>query len=116
MRAFWDWQWYLDDVFVKIAGETHYFRRVVGHESAVLESFVTARRHHKAALKFWRRTKKRYCTVEALVTDQPSLYGVAKYHIGNAARQETASRFNKRGIIRTGHFDGEGGRCSAFGA
>jgi putative transposase len=31
MRAYSNWQWYLDEVFVKINGETHYFWRAVDH-------------------------------------------------------------------------------------
>jgi hypothetical protein len=35
------WRWRLDEVFVKINGETHYLWRAVDHEGEVLESFVT---------------------------------------------------------------------------
>ncbi len=41
MRAYSNWQWHLDEVFVKINGETHYLWRAVDHEGEVLESFVT---------------------------------------------------------------------------
>jgi putative transposase len=44
MRAYLNWQWHLDEVFVKINGETHYLWRAVDHEGEVLESFVTKRR------------------------------------------------------------------------
>ena len=44
MRAYSNWQWHLDEVFVKINGETHYLWRAVDHEGEVLESFVTKRR------------------------------------------------------------------------
>jgi hypothetical protein len=33
MRAYSNWQWHLDEVFVKINGETHYLWRAVDHES-----------------------------------------------------------------------------------
>jgi predicted phage terminase large subunit-like protein len=33
MRAYSNWQWRLDEVFVKINGETHYLWRAVDHES-----------------------------------------------------------------------------------
>jgi len=52
LRAHSNWQWYLDEVFVKINGETHYLWRAVDHEGEVLESYVTKRRDRKAALKF----------------------------------------------------------------
>jgi len=60
MRAYSDWQWHLDEVFVKINGETHYLWRAVDHEGEVLESYVTKRRDRKAALKFLRKTMKRF--------------------------------------------------------
>mgnify|MGYP002527783006 FL=1 len=56
LRAYSNWQWHLDEVFVKINGETHYLWRAVDHEGEVLESFVTKRRDRKAALKFLRKT------------------------------------------------------------
>jgi putative transposase len=40
MRSGTHWQWHLDEVFVKVNGETHYRRRAVDHEGEVLESFV----------------------------------------------------------------------------
>ena len=38
MRAYSNWQWHLDEVFVKINGETHYLWRAVDHEGEVLET------------------------------------------------------------------------------
>ena len=45
-----NWRWHLDEVFVKINGETHYLRRAVDHEGEVLEAFVFKRRGRKAAM------------------------------------------------------------------
>ena len=59
LRLFSTWRWHLDEVFVRINGETHYLWRAVDHEGEVLESFVTKRRDRKAALKFLRRALKR---------------------------------------------------------
>jgi putative transposase len=64
------WQWHLDEVFVKINGETHYLWRAVDHEGEVLESFVTKRRDRKAALKFLRKTMKRHGRPHIFVTDR----------------------------------------------
>ena len=36
MCAYSNWQWHLDEVFVKINGETHYLWRAVDHEGEVL--------------------------------------------------------------------------------
>ena len=41
MRAYSNWRWHLDEVFVKINGETHSLWRAVDHEGEVLESYVT---------------------------------------------------------------------------
>ena len=49
LRAHSNWQWHLDEVFVKINGEMHYLWRAVDHEGEVLETYVTKRRDRKAA-------------------------------------------------------------------
>ncbi|MFT7594455.1 MAG: putative transposase [Paracoccaceae bacterium] len=90
------WQWHLDEVFVKINGETHYLWRAVDHEGEVLESYVTKRRDRKAALKFLRKTMKRYGSPHVIVTDKLRSYGAAMKVIGNAERQETGRWKNNR--------------------
>ena len=96
MRAHSNWQWHLDEVFVKINGETHYLWRAVDHEGEVLESYVTKRRDRKAALKFIRKSMKRYGQPEVIVTDKLRSYGAAMKVIGNASRQETGRWLNNR--------------------
>src|SRR5688572_12003389 len=39
------WQWHLDEMFMKINGETHYLWRAVDHEGEVLEAYVTKSRN-----------------------------------------------------------------------
>ena len=39
MRGFRHWKWHVDEVYVKINGETHYLWRAVDHEGEVLESY-----------------------------------------------------------------------------
>jgi len=96
MRAHSNWQWHLDEVFVKINGGTHYLWRAVDHEGEVLESYVTKRRDRKAALKFLRKSMKRYGNPEIIVTDKLRSYGAAMKVIGNADRQETGRWQNNR--------------------
>jgi putative transposase len=96
MRAYSNWQWHLDEVFVKINGETHYLWRAVDHEGEVLESYVTKRRDRKAALKFLRKSMKRYGQPQIIVTDKLRSYGAAMKFIGNADRQETGRWLNNR--------------------
>ena len=95
-RLYSNWKWHLDEVFVKINGETHYLWRAVDHEGEVLESFVTKRRDRRAALKFLKKTMKRYGNPEAIVTDRLKSYGAAMKVIGNARRRMTGRRLNNR--------------------
>ena len=92
MRAYSNWQWYLDVVFVKINGETHYLWRAVGHEGEVLESYVSKRQDRKAALKFLKKTMKRHGRVHIFVTDKLRSYGTAMKVIGNIDKLKIAPR------------------------
>ena len=96
MRAYSNWQWHLDEVFVKINGETHDLWRAVDHEGEVLESYVTKRRDRKAALKFLRKLMKRYGKPKVIVTDKLRSYGAAMKAIGSDQRQETGRWLNNR--------------------
>ncbi len=96
MRSYSNWRWHLDEVFVKVNGETHYLWRAVDHEGEILESYVTKRRDRKAALKFLRKSMKRYGRPEVIVTDKLRSYGAALKVFGNARRQETGRWVNNR--------------------
>ena len=96
MRSYSNWQWHLDEVFVKINGETHYLWRAVDHEGEVLESYVTKRRDRKAALNFLRKSMKRYGKPEVIVTDKLRSYAAAMKVIGNVTKQETCRWLNNR--------------------
>jgi putative transposase len=96
LRVHSNWQWHLDEVFVKINDETHYLWRAVDHEGEVPESYVTKRRNRKAALKFLKKTMKRFGPPEIAVTDKLRPYGAAMKVIGNAGRQETGRWLKKR--------------------
>ncbi len=78
----------MDEVLVKNNGETHYLWRAVNHEGEVLESHVTKRRDRKSALKFFRKTMKRFGPPHVIVTDLLRSYGAAMKVIGNTARQK----------------------------
>jgi putative transposase len=90
------WRWHLDEVFVKINGETHSLWRAVDHEGEVLESFVTKRRDRKAALRFLKKSKKRYGAPKMIVTDRLRSYRAAMSELGNMRRQETGRWLNNR--------------------
>jgi putative transposase len=95
-RLFSQWRWHLDEVFVRINGETHYLWRAVDHEGEVLEVFATKRRDRKAALKFLKRTMKRYGRPHSIITDRLRSYRSAMTVIGNVANQECGRWLNNR--------------------
>ncbi len=95
-RCYSQWRWHLDDVFVRINGETHYLWRAVDHEGEVLEVFASKRRDRKAALKFLKRAMKRHCRPKAIVTDRLRSYRAAMNMIGNAGSQECGRWLNNR--------------------
>jgi len=96
MRAYSNWQWHLDEVFVKINGEQHYLWRAVDHEGEILESFVTKARDKKAALKFLKKAMRKHGSPDMIVTDLLRSYGAALKEIGAADRQETGRWLNNR--------------------
>ena len=91
-----NWRWHLDEVFVRINGETHYLWRAVDHEGEVLEVFATKRRDRKAALRFIKRAMKRYGRPRSIVTDRLRSYRAALKIIGNVDNQTCQRRLNNR--------------------
>ena len=91
-----NWRWHLDEVFVKINGETHYLWRAVDHEGEVLEAFVSKRRDRKAAMVFLKKIMKRYGKPRVIVTDRLRSYRAAMNLIGYENIQETGRWLNNR--------------------
>ena len=91
-----NWRWHLDEVFVRINGETHYLWRALDHEGEVLEVFATKRRDRKAALRFLKRAMKRYGRPASIVTDRLPSYRAVMKVIGNAAAQTCGRWLNNR--------------------
>ena len=96
MRKFSSWRWHVDEIFVRINGETHYLWRAVDHEGEVLEAYVTKTRDKAAALRFLKKAMKRYGRPNAIVTDHLLSYRAAMKNIGNHHRQEAGKRLNNR--------------------
>ena len=90
------WRWHVDEVFVRINGETHYLWRAVDQEGEVLEVFATKRRDREAAHAFLKRAMKRYGRPKAIVTDRLRSYRAAMKEFGNDARQATGRWLNNR--------------------
>ena len=90
------WRWHLDEMFVRINGERHYFWRALDHEGEVLESFVTKTRDKNAALKFLKKAMRKHGHPKVIVTDKLRSYGAALKELGAAHRQETGRWLNNR--------------------
>ena len=91
-----NWRWHLDEMFVRINGEIRYLWRAVDHEGEVLEVLATKQRDRKAALRFLKRTMKRYGRPKVIVTDRLKSYRAAMNVIGNAAAQTCGQWLNNR--------------------
>ncbi|MEQ8319286.1 MAG: IS6 family transposase [Rhodospirillales bacterium] len=94
--SFSNWRWHLDEVFVRINGETYYLWRAVDPEGEVLEVFATKHRDRKAALAFLKRAMKRYGQPKVIVTDRLRSYRAALNVIGYATDQECGRWLNNR--------------------
>jgi putative transposase len=96
MRAFSNWRWHLDEVFVKVNGERRYLWRAVDHEGEVLEAVVTKRRDKRAALKLLKKLMKRFGLPREIVTDLLRSYKAALRELGAADLQRTGRWLNNR--------------------
>jgi putative transposase len=86
MREYPQWRWHLDEAFVKVNANAKlcYLWRAVDHEGEVLESVVTAKRDKAAALRFLKRTMKKYGRLWCVVTDGFCSYPASMKEIGVA--------------------------------
>ena len=96
MRGFRQWQWHLDEMYVKVNGEMRYLWRAVDHEGEILESYVTRTRDKSAALAFMKKALKRHGSPAAIVTDGLRSYPAAMRQLGNLDRQEMGRWKNNR--------------------
>ena len=96
MRGFRQWQWHLDEMYVKVNGEMRYLWRAVDHEGEILESFVTKTRDKSAAMKFLKKALKRHGSPDTITTDGLRSYKAAMTELGNADKQEVGRWANNR--------------------
>ena len=113
-RAYPQWRWHLDEVFVKINGKLCYLWRAVDHESEVLEAVVTAKRDKVGARKLLKRIMKKYGRPRTTVTDRLRAYQAAMQEIGAADRHEVGEFLNNRAENSHSRFGDANGRCSGF--
>jgi putative transposase len=96
MRAYPQWRWHLDEVFVKVNGKLCYLWRAVDHEGEVLEAVVTSKRDKAAAVKLLTRIMKKYGRPQSIVTDRLRAYSAVMKEIGARDRHEVGARLNNR--------------------
>ena len=72
-------KWHLDEVFIKVCGETHYLWRAVDQDGNVLDILVQSQRNAKAATRFLKKLLKglRYAP-RVMITDKLASYGAAR--------------------------------------
>ena len=103
-RAYSNWRWHMDEVFVKINGKTHYLWRAVDHEGAVLDCYVSRYRNKSAALRFIKKLLKNYGKPRELVTDKLRSYGAALSALNLHHIHETSRYSNNRAENSHLHF------------
>ena len=87
MRGFRQWQWHLDEMYVRLNGEMHYLWRAVDQEGEVLESYVTKSRDKAAALAFMKKALRRHRSPATIITDGLRSHKAAMSELGNADKQ-----------------------------
>ncbi len=96
LRGFRNWRWHVDEIFVKINGETHYLWRAVDQAGEILESYVTKKRDKSAALRFFKKALKNHGSPVEIVTDGLRSYPAAMKDIGIEDRRQMGRWLNNR--------------------
>ncbi len=91
-----NWQWHLDEVFVKINGERFYLWRAVDHEGEVLECYVSKKRDRRAAKKFLIKIMRKHGSPHVITTDKLPSYRAVFRELGVADRQLCGGRTNNK--------------------
>ena len=78
------------------AADIHYLWRAIDHEGEILEAFVAKKRDRKAALRFLRKTMKRWGRPKVMTPDRLRSYRTAMKEIKIEARQATDRWLNNR--------------------
>ncbi|HQX26702.1 MAG TPA: IS6 family transposase [Alphaproteobacteria bacterium] len=91
-----NWRWHIDEVFVKINGQTHYLWRAIDHEGTVLDCFVSKRRNRKVARKVLKKLMSRYGHPKEIVTDKLPSYKAALRDLNLDHLQETGRYKNNQ--------------------
>ena len=90
-------KWHLDEVFIRINGETHYLWRAVDQDGNVLDILVQSRRDKKAAKKFFRKLLKGLQYVpRVIITDKLGSYSAAKAEVMPGVEHRRHKGLNNR--------------------
>ncbi len=90
-------KWFLDEVFLKINGKTHYLWRAVDQDGNVLDILVQSQRNKTAAKKFFRKLLKGCQYIpRVLITDKLGSYGAAKQEVIPSVEHRRHRRLNNR--------------------
>jgi putative transposase len=90
-------KWHLDEVVLKMGGQTSYIWRAVDQEGNVLDILVQKRRHKAAAKKFFRKLLKglQYMP-RVIITDKLPSYGAAKKEVLKSVEHRQHKGLNNR--------------------
>jgi putative transposase len=116
MRQSPQWQWHLDEVFVKIRGKTHYLWRAVDHEGEVLESFRDEDSRQGFCIEIYEKSHEAVWQSQVVVTDKCPSYRAAMKAIGKRRPPGNGRHLNNRAENSHFHSDDESGRCPVSGA
>jgi putative transposase len=93
-------KWHLDEVYIKIAGKTHYLWRAVDQHGVVLDILVTSRGDTRAATRFFRKLLKnlKYAP-RVLITDQLGSYQAARRQMLRSVEHRQSKYLNNRAEV-----------------
>jgi putative transposase len=107
-------KWHLDEMVIRIRGETHWLWRAVDADGEVLDILVQSRRNARAAERFLRKLIRRWGTPRVIVTDKLGSYASAigdlapglehRRHKGLNNRAEASHRHTRRREKALGRF------------
>ncbi|MGB6230231.1 MAG: DDE-type integrase/transposase/recombinase [Litorimonas sp.] len=109
MQGFRNWRWHVDEVFVKINGETHCLWRTVDHEGHILDSYITRTREQFTVLRLFKKALNLHGKAETMVAEGRKSYLAAMREIGNSDCQGMGRWKTIERKIRTFFSDDERG-------
>lgn len=91
-----DMVWHLDEMVIVISGRKYWLWRAVDGEGEVLEFLVQSRRNRNAALRLFRKLRRRQTTPRLIVTDKLRSYAAAMKTLRIRATHLQGKHLNNR--------------------